>query len=216
MEDRVNKTRLNVDIDEELHFWLKGHAIQNRRKLNDLIPRILKAYRDEVEGAVAMGEVTLRKASGEDSRQDLWAESPVEIVPGYYSAANEIIEPDKVLMMTRYFVRRWMPILGENGTRIVLALRSLGYYNRQTGEKRDGSRDRPAGTGGPLRHLSAHAEARVWRAARLEPKGRPRNAAEPRASQVRHEGPSVLARPRHEPPAQDRQHLPRHDGRPAP
>jgi hypothetical protein len=50
MEERVSKTRLNVDIDEDLHFWLKGHAIQNRRKLNDLIPRILKAYRDEVEG----------------------------------------------------------------------------------------------------------------------------------------------------------------------
>lgn len=49
-EERVSKTRLNVDIDEDLHFWLKGHAIQNRRKLNDLIPRILKAYRDEVEG----------------------------------------------------------------------------------------------------------------------------------------------------------------------
>jgi len=50
VEERVSKTRLNVDIDEDLHFWLKGHAIQNRRKLNDLIPRILKAYRDEVEG----------------------------------------------------------------------------------------------------------------------------------------------------------------------
>jgi hypothetical protein len=61
-----------------------------------------------------------------------------EVVPGYHSAVNEIIEPDKVLVVTRYFVRRWMPALGDNGTRIVLALRSLGYYNRQTGEKRDG------------------------------------------------------------------------------
>lgn len=61
-----------------------------------------------------------------------------EVVPGYHSAVNEIIEPDKVLVLTRYFVRRWMPALGDNGTRIVLALRSLGYYNRQTGEKRDG------------------------------------------------------------------------------
>ncbi len=49
-EERITKTRLNVDIDEDLHIWLKGHAIQNRRKLNDLIPRILKAYRDQVEG----------------------------------------------------------------------------------------------------------------------------------------------------------------------
>ena len=48
-EEKITKTRLNVDIDEDLHMWLKSHAIQNRRKLNDLIPRILKAYRDEVE-----------------------------------------------------------------------------------------------------------------------------------------------------------------------
>jgi hypothetical protein len=66
------------------------------------------------------------------------SKASAKVIPGYHSAVNEIIEPDKILVMTRYFVRRWMPILGENGTRIVLALRSLGYYNRQTGEKRDG------------------------------------------------------------------------------
>lgn len=70
---------------------------------------------------------------GDDS-----SKASAKVIPGYRSAVNEIIEPDKILVMTRYFVRRWMPILGENGTRIVLALRSLGYYNRQTGEKRDG------------------------------------------------------------------------------
>lgn len=56
----------------------------------------------------------------------------------YHAAYNAIIEPDKYVACTRYFIRRWMPLLGENGTRIVLALRSLGYYNRETGETRDG------------------------------------------------------------------------------
>ena len=62
----------------------------------------------------------------------------ITVRPGYASALNEVIEPDKILVLTRYFVRRWMPLLGDNGTRIVIALRSLGYFNRQTGETRDG------------------------------------------------------------------------------
>jgi len=56
----------------------------------------------------------------------------------YASARNEIIQPNKILVTTRYFIRRWMPLLGDNGTRIVLALRSLGFYDRRNGEVRDG------------------------------------------------------------------------------
>lgn len=62
----------------------------------------------------------------------------ISVIPGYASALNEIIKPDKILVLTRYFLRRWMPLLGDNGTRIIIALRSIGYYNRQTGETRDG------------------------------------------------------------------------------
>ena len=38
---------------------------------------------------------------------------------------------------SQYFVTRWMPLLGHEGTRIVLALRALGYFNPRTGERRD-------------------------------------------------------------------------------
>ncbi len=60
------------------------------------------------------------------------------VVHDYHAAYNAITEPDKFVACSRYFVRRWMPALGDNGTRIVLALRSMGYYNRETGERRDG------------------------------------------------------------------------------
>ena len=63
---------------------------------------------------------------------------PATVVHDYHAAYNAITEPDKFVACSRYFVRRWMPALGDNGTRIVLALRSLGYYNRETGERRDG------------------------------------------------------------------------------
>ena len=60
------------------------------------------------------------------------------VIQDYHSAAHVITEPDKYVACSRYFVRRWMPLLGNEGTRIVLALRSLGYFNPGTGETRNG------------------------------------------------------------------------------
>ena len=62
----------------------------------------------------------------------------IRLVADYHSAYNEIVQPDLLVYQSRYYVRRWKPLLGGNGDMIVMALRSLGYYNRETGEKRDG------------------------------------------------------------------------------
>ena len=61
----------------------------------------------------------------------------LRVSPFYFSSVNALTKPNQVIFCSRYFVRRWMPLLGGTGTQIVLYLRSLGYYNRQTGEKRD-------------------------------------------------------------------------------
>ena len=66
------------------------------------------------------------------------ANTQVSVIQDYHSAAHVITEPDKYVACSRYFVRRWMPLLGNEGTRIVLALRSLGFYNPGTGETRNG------------------------------------------------------------------------------
>jgi hypothetical protein len=62
----------------------------------------------------------------------------ITLSPFYHSALNAIIEPDKFVPCSRYFLRRWSPLLGGVGVQIVLTLRSLGYNNRKTGERRDG------------------------------------------------------------------------------
>lgn len=61
----------------------------------------------------------------------------ITLSPFYHSAANAVTEPTRFVACSQYFVARWMPLLGGEGTRIVLALRSLGYYNPKTGERRD-------------------------------------------------------------------------------
>ncbi|HXG24683.1 MAG TPA: hypothetical protein VNJ09_09030 [Chthonomonadales bacterium] len=62
----------------------------------------------------------------------------VRVSPFYYEAKNEIVRPTHFVACSRYFVEKWMPQLGGTGTQLVLFLRSLGYYNPQTGECRDG------------------------------------------------------------------------------
>jgi len=42
--ERGTLTRLNVDIDEELHYRLKEHCLRNRVTLRKLVPVLLAAY----------------------------------------------------------------------------------------------------------------------------------------------------------------------------
>ena len=62
----------------------------------------------------------------------------ITVMADYFSLANEIIQPDQYVSTSRYFCLKWEPSLGLVGARIIRVLRSLGYYNRQTGEMRDG------------------------------------------------------------------------------
>lgn len=83
--------------------------------------------------------VSLWQAS-ERKVKDVADNTPQDICvsPFYYEAKNEIVRPSHFVACSRYFVEKWMPQLGGTGTLLVLFLRSLGYYNPQTGECRDG------------------------------------------------------------------------------
>jgi hypothetical protein len=71
-------------------------------------------------------------------QEDQKLEGQITIMADYFSLANEIIQPDQYVSTSRYFCLKWEPSLGLVGARIIRVLRSLGYYNRQTGEMRDG------------------------------------------------------------------------------
>ena len=63
--------------------------------------------------------------------------SDIQISPFYNSAVNAVTKPNKLTHVSQYFIDRWMPLLGGNGTMIVLALRRGGFLDRRTGEMRD-------------------------------------------------------------------------------
>ena len=54
----------------------------------------------------------------------------------HQSAFNQIVEPTKFVSLTHYFIAHWLPKISPNGLRILITLRSMGYFNPQSGEKR--------------------------------------------------------------------------------
>ena len=61
----------------------------------------------------------------------------MDISPYYIDARNALTQPEKMVFVSQYFRRSWMPALGPLGTAIVIYLRGACYYNRKTGETRD-------------------------------------------------------------------------------
>jgi hypothetical protein len=76
--------------------------------------------------------------SNKNEPEDHGLGGQITVMADYFSLANEIIQPDQYVSTSRYFCLKWEPSLGLVGARIIRVLRSLGYYNRQTGEMRDG------------------------------------------------------------------------------
>src|SRR5579883_2193533 len=61
----------------------------------------------------------------------------LEVLPFYHDLRNQIVRPLNLHVETRYFFRRWKPILGPVLTLLIMELRDRCYYNPRTGERRD-------------------------------------------------------------------------------
>lgn len=64
----------------------------------------------------------------------------VQVVGVYLEKRTEIVQPHKQMMVSDYFRRHWLPLLGPTLGWTILALRRRAYRNYKTGETRDGFR----------------------------------------------------------------------------
>jgi hypothetical protein len=60
-----------------------------------------------------------------------------KIVPTYLNAYNEIVRPKDYVSLSVYFIKHWLPKISENGLKVLIVLRTQGFYNPTTGEKRE-------------------------------------------------------------------------------
>jgi len=70
-----------------------------------------------------------------------WAEKKgldaIELQPFYLDFRNEIVAPDKVTVVSHYFLDKWAPQLGPTLTLLIIRLRRYCYFNKLTKERRD-------------------------------------------------------------------------------
>lgn len=55
----------------------------------------------------------------------------------YGSQRAAIIQPERALFLTLYFFQNWTPLIGHSAVAVILAARSLCYWNPKTGELRN-------------------------------------------------------------------------------
>ena len=54
----------------------------------------------------------------------------------YESAYNQIVHPTSYVSLSQYFIAHWMPAISPAGLKILLQLRSMGYYSPKAGVQR--------------------------------------------------------------------------------
>lgn len=60
-----------------------------------------------------------------------------QLVQSYGDSKASIIQPSRALFITFYYWKHWRPLLGKATSDVVIACRSLGYWNIKTGELRN-------------------------------------------------------------------------------
>jgi hypothetical protein len=75
-------------------------------------------------------------AAGESSRRE---NSPRKIMlqRAYGSRRAAVVQPERGMFLTLYFFNNWLPLLGHSAATIILAARSMCYWNPLTGELRN-------------------------------------------------------------------------------
>lgn len=119
--------KLNAGYDR---ITILGHALE--APLEELIPRLERLIPVNLaDKAVSVQDVVLEVFGQEDSAAGLPTEELAE------SLALRLVNPSSVLLVTHYFVEKWLPILGLGPGWLVTLLRSECYCDRKTGEVRD-------------------------------------------------------------------------------
>ena len=54
----------------------------------------------------------------------------------YESAYNQLVQPGSYVSLSQYFIAHWMPRISGPGLKILIQLRSMGYYNPKAGVQR--------------------------------------------------------------------------------
>ncbi len=90
-----------------------------------------------VVDSVPLKELTLQTNTLNRERKKEGGARKVMLQRAYGSKRASIIQPERGLFLTLYFFNNWLPLLGASTINVILAARSMCYWNPLTGELRN-------------------------------------------------------------------------------
>jgi len=94
-------------------------------------PAETPAERGKARRAPAAGQAEDGEGGSAPSRRKLMLQR------AYGSKRAQIIQPDRGMFVTNYFFNNWVPLIGQSAMVVILAARSMCYWNPLTGELRN-------------------------------------------------------------------------------
>ncbi|MFA5837921.1 MAG: DnaA N-terminal domain-containing protein [Bellilinea sp.] len=112
---------------------------------NDAKTKMVSAHASADLAAGQTAEALTDPASGVDLLDDEPAStgsgrsSPRKLMlhRAYGSERARVIQPERGMFMTLYFFQQWLPLIGHSAFTVILAARSMCYWNPKTGELRN-------------------------------------------------------------------------------
>jgi hypothetical protein len=102
---------------------------------------VTNSYFSSGAAAVVHPPMTLSEMSDFQPPQEITKPEPrtrkVMLTRAYGSKRAAVIQPDRTLFVTQYFFFQWLPLIGHSAMAIIMAARSMCYWNPMTGELRN-------------------------------------------------------------------------------
>lgn len=110
-------------------FYRGGESEQTIKKA---LPKDLNPVAGEVEESLSADAVEEPESPNTGSRS-----RKVMLQRAYGSERAKLIQPEHGMFITGYLFNNWLPLLGHSAFAVILAARSLCYWNPMTGELRN-------------------------------------------------------------------------------
>jgi hypothetical protein len=82
-------------------------------------------------------EIRLEETEPEPSEKGKASPRKLMLHRAYGSERARLIQPERGMFVTMYFFQHWLPLIGHSAFAVILAARSMCYWNPKTGELRD-------------------------------------------------------------------------------
>jgi len=83
------------------------------------------------------GEIELEKEPEKEVVKSQPRSRKMMLARAYGSKRAAVIQPDRTLFVTQYFFFQWLPLVGHSAMAVIMAARSMCYWNPMTGELRN-------------------------------------------------------------------------------